>query len=82
PSQWFRFRWAADGRISGMERASAGPQFRTRLVIERADCAAGTAARTKQAIRITIEGEAAGRVLVWEDATEGPGGLVACPLVR
>jgi len=82
PFQWFRFRWGADGRISGMERATAGPQFRTKLVIERADCAAGTAARTKQAIRVTIEGVGDDRVLVWEDGTEGPGGLVACPLVR
>ena len=80
--QWLRFRWGVDGRISAMERAAAGPQFRTRLVIERADCAAGSAARSKQAIRVTIEGEGDGRVLVWEDGTEGPGGLVACPLVR
>lgn len=79
---WLRFRWGVDGRISGMERANAGPQFRTRFVIERADCAAGNAARTKQPIRVTIEGEGDGRVLVWEDGTEGPGGLVACVLVR
>lgn len=82
PSQWLRFRWGVDGRISAMERATAGPQFRTKLAIERADCAAGTAARTKQPIRVTIEGVGEGRVLVWEDGTEGPGGLVACPLVR
>lgn len=80
--QWLRFRWGVDGRISAMERGTAGPQFRTKLAIERADCAAGSAARGKQLIRVTIEGEAAGRVLVWEDGTEGPGGLVACPLVR
>lgn len=88
---WFRLRgergavllvadWRDDRHFARCEAAAAPPPFALELTLVAPDRAVGTAAGGA-AIVCTVEGEGDRRVLVFEDGTPGPDGLLECRLV-
>jgi CubicO group peptidase (beta-lactamase class C family) len=85
-ASWFRTRgrdpvalrvvWRQDGRIQSFAETREPPPFRLAFKLVHKDLAAALLGKTL--LSITIEGEGAGRVLVFEDGTPGQAGLCEC----
>ena len=86
-ASWFRLKgkegaillravWTADGRFQALAEAKEPTPFRAEFRLVRRDLAVATIGGGT--VSITVEGEGASRVLVWEDASSGELGLVEC----
>lgn len=76
-SQVVRSGWLAAERLTGLVAADEPLPFRAELAVVRPDVAVAKTARGVE-LRFTMEGPPGRRVLVLEDASTGPDGLIDC----
>lgn len=86
-ASWFRLKakdgalylrvvWSADGRFQALSEGKEPLSFRAEFRVLRRDVAAAAIGGTT--VSLTVEGEGASRVLVYEDGSAGDAGLLEC----
>jgi len=72
--------WRDEQHLGSCRVPAEPPPFAVPLQVVRADCAIARAVAGGE-LRLTVEGPPSARVLVFEDGTPGPSGLLDCTLV-